>query len=110
MEIDDRRRMVAAIDPTHALGASVGAIVEVELEIDLITKSFFRRHRATRLMIRAGEHGTTEDTEEKNGKGQRAKREVITNLRAFTLCPYLFALCSASSVVHLISRSRSLCE
>ena len=72
--------MISAIDPVHAFGSGVSAILEIEIELDLITDALLGRKRLARLVVGervpSREEKTTEDTEEK-GRGQSAKRKVI---------------------------------
>jgi hypothetical protein len=40
MEVDDRRRLLAAIDPANSFSAGVSETVEIDLQIDLVEMRF----------------------------------------------------------------------
>ncbi len=40
MKVDDRGRLLAAIDPANSFDAGVSELIEIDLEVDLVEMSF----------------------------------------------------------------------
>lgn len=86
MKIERRGRAVSAIDEAHTFSSRVGAFVEVERELDVVTRAFSRDLRFW-LCLRLREGSLTkEDTEEDNNQTKT-----------------LFGSSSVSSVVQITS-------
>lgn len=77
--------MLAAINPMNALGARVGAVIEIKCEVDLIAEPVWW----CRALSRCENGRTTEDTEQDNRQEQGAKGKVISfSKRAGSALPF----------------------